>query len=713
MKFIENQNTWETCISALNELDLSSMHIHQKSSDILNKSDHKKITDAIANMAKYSAKEDGTFEKVSSAQLWKMEEKGEIVGSHIFFRMARHYWLQEKLTMEDYSKERILCATIYSYIGNVYYFPVQKNVFKSVFELGMKLVEIREYDIFCDDFLKEIEKSIHIIQKYGIELSATNGCIDWNDEVNKSIFEILERKVIYIGGLTLFDYLWRKYFEDSYFPLLDRFMISREPEKKQSIPLQLLISLGMKHLSLDSSKFGKRDEDSKGILDLAKAWYNVLEIEGESASEYAMCTVEQYPLMLMNQMLVDKFCIPKQYSQRYILVSLEHLVKPFFDQCDKKYSYTDYINVVNYLMDIPSSFAVINVNQMKKCLRVANYKIDLILNDISIPLRMVNSNFDGIDSSCNHYKWPIIRFPMGQYVYINSHICGFGFYNAAYEMVKKKNPTIDRDQGVYVEEIIKEELHKKGYSYVCGKYQGIKKKKLSGSDCDLIMQNKGTYFFELKKTSVTNELENIDDITLLKQLSKGMVKAQKQCFSHELYLKKNGSIVLDNKGENYTLLPASNEDPCYKISVCHQEYSFLTSKHFYTLLLEAILCGEINTRDPGRENDLDELNKIGQQMQKMIFSKNGNRKAIARDETFFSVFCSLQQLLMALWNSTSEADFLDMVKEWIYYQDKSLDLYLQIFMHIYYRENPDQFNLKKKALEMFERTGKKSMFIMG
>ena len=123
-------------------------------------------------------------------------------------------------------------------------------------------------------------QSILIIQKYGVELSATNGCIDWNDEVNKSIFEILERKVVYIGGRTLFAYLWRQYFEDSYVPLLDRFMIFRELERKQSIPLQLLISLGMKHLSLDSSKLGKRDEDCKEILDLAKAWYNVLEIEG-------------------------------------------------------------------------------------------------------------------------------------------------------------------------------------------------------------------------------------------------------------------------------------------------------------------------------------------------------------------------------------------------------------------------------------------------
>ena len=57
-------------------------------------------------------------------------------------------------------------------------------------------------------------------------------------------------------------------------------MIFRELERKQSIPLQLLISLGMKHLSLDSSKLGKWDEDCKEILDLAKAWYNVLEIEG-------------------------------------------------------------------------------------------------------------------------------------------------------------------------------------------------------------------------------------------------------------------------------------------------------------------------------------------------------------------------------------------------------------------------------------------------
>lgn len=77
-----------------------------------------------------------------------------------------------------------------------------------------------------------------------------------------------------------------------------------------------------------------------------------------------------------------------------------------------------------------------------------------------------------------------------------------------------------------------------------------------------------------------------------------------------------------------------------------------------------------------------------------------------REEVFYSLFCSLQQILVALWNSKDENDFLSMIKEWIYCQDKTLDPYQQILTHIYYREHPEETNLQKQAIEMFERTGK-------
>ena len=137
----------------------------------------------------------------------------------------------------------------------------------------------------------------------------------------------------------------------------------------------------------------------------------------------------------------------------------------------------------------------------------------------------------------------------------------------------------------------------------------------------------------------------------------------------------------------------------------------MTSKNFCASLLETILLGGFVVKDPNRNGDLNELNNLGTQIIQIICRNKEKGKIIVRDEVFCSLFCSLQQILTALWNSEDEKDFLDMIKEWIYCQDKSLDSYLQIATHIYYRENPEKTNLKKSVIEMFERTGRKCMYI--
>ena len=83
----------------------------------------------------------------------------------------------------------------------------------------------------------------------------------------------------------------------------------------------------------------------------------------------------------------------------------------------------------------------------------------------------------------------------------------------------------------------------------------------------------------------------------------------------------------------------------------------------------------------------------------------------ARKQTITSLFCSLQQVLVALWNSADENDFLEMIKEWIYCQDKTLDPYRQILKHIYYREHPKEPDIPKAIMDGLENNGKKCMFI--
>lgn len=701
MKYIENPDIWKICIEVFDSLDTElSSKISCPSQRSMSAEDKKKTMKEFLKLAKYTYEKDIVSGHVSQLELSQMEENGLILGSHIFCRMARHYYFMEQATGEDYRKERILCVTLHRNLGSNFFFEPNHDVIEGVVKLGIQLLDAKKYDFITSDYSDGIVNALHIFHGYGIEPSIQYGTFDCNERINHEIFELLEKKVKMVGGLAVLMFLGKTFFWNYYSPDLDRYMISRSIDNRQSTPVQLLISLAIKHLNINDKNYDKKECQCREIIDLAQAWYNILEVEGESGIEYAMATVNRYPLELYNQIIVDKFCIPKQYTKDYILASLDHMIQPLFYLCNKKYSYSDYRKVACYLMNQPFFIRVLDRSGMKRQLDVANYKIDLILEDISIPAMQVNAEFTNIDAACNHYKWPLIRFPMERYVYIDYHICGFGFYNVIYEIIKRCDGSLDKKQGIYVENMLKEELQKKGYAYFSGKYAALKEKNLNDSECDLVMQSNSTFFFEVKKTSISDELENMDDVTMLQQLAKGMVRAQKQCFLHELYLRENGSICLEDNGVKRVIEPVGELEKCLKISVCHQEYSFLTSKSFSSLLLETILSGRIGVKDPARKNDLDALNKLGKQ-----------ERIVPREVAFYSLFCSLQQILTALWNSKDEEEFLYMVKEWIYCQDKSLDPYLQILVHIYHRNNPESPDVKKAAIEMFERTNRKILYV--
>lgn len=712
MKYIENPDIWKICIEVFDSLDTElSSKISCPSQRNMSVEDKKKTMEEFLKLAKYTYEKDIVSGHVSQLELSQMEENGLILGSHIFCRMARHYYFMEQATGEDHRKERILCATIHANLGNTFFFEPNHDVIEGVAKLGIQLLDAKKYDFITSDYSDGIVNALHIFHGYGIEPSIQYGTFDCNERINHEIFELLEKKVKMVGGLAVLMYLGKTFFWNYYSPDLDRYMISRSTDNRQSTPVQLLISLAIKHLNINDKNYDKKECQCREIIDLAQAWYNILEVEGESGIEYAMATVNRYPLELYNQIIVDKFCIPKQYTKDYILASLDHMIQPLFYLCNKKYSYSDYRKVACYLMNQPFFIGVLDRSEMKRQLDVANYKIDLILEDISIPAMQVNAEFTNIDAACNHYKWPLIRFPMERYVYIDYHICGFGFYNVIYEIIKRCDGSLDKKQGIYVENMLKEELQKKGYGYFSGKYAALKEKNLNDSECDLVMQSNSTFFFEVKKTSISDELENMDDVTMLQQLAKGMVRAQKQCFLHELYLRENGAICLEDNGVERVIEPVGELGECFKISVCHQEYSFLTSKSFCSLLLETILSGRLGVKDDVRRNDLNALNKLGKQILD-IYSRNGKQECmVPREVAFYSLFCSLQQILTALWNSKDEEEFLYMVKEWIYSQDKSLDPYLQILVHIYHRENPESPDVKKAAIEMFERTNRKILYI--
>lgn len=79
--------------------------------------------------------------------------------------------------------------------------------------------------------------------------------------------------------------------------------------------------------------------------------------------------------------------------------------------------------------------------------------------------------------------------------------------------------------------MIKSSLDNKKYPYHCGNYR-INKSQTN--ECDLVIENnKQILFLEIKNRHLPETFEQGDDVSTLRCLAEGMIKAQIQCLKHE------------------------------------------------------------------------------------------------------------------------------------------------------------------------------------
>ena len=80
-----------------------------------------KIKEGFLKFTKYTYEKDIASGHVSQLELFQMEENGLLLGSHIFPSYGKALLFYGEATGEDYRKERILCATIYANLGNIFF----------------------------------------------------------------------------------------------------------------------------------------------------------------------------------------------------------------------------------------------------------------------------------------------------------------------------------------------------------------------------------------------------------------------------------------------------------------------------------------------------------------------------------------------------------------------------------------------------------------
>ena len=241
MKHIEIESTWNIFLEMISGLSPEIDFIPLADACRVD------VEEACKKLACYSVSKDMGHGVKSKRELAEMEESGLIVNSHIFIRLTRHFYLLGVIERKDTKRLCDLLETIHDYLGNQYYYSVDREIIKQLLILGAGLSVIHchkrnEYD-------ERMAQSARFLKEQGFSLSVEMGTISYSNETGQELFDLLERKIATVGGNTVYKAIMEKYVARRYFPDMDRYLYGRTLDQERNAPFNLLLQISAKHLS--------------------------------------------------------------------------------------------------------------------------------------------------------------------------------------------------------------------------------------------------------------------------------------------------------------------------------------------------------------------------------------------------------------------------------------------------------------------------------
>lgn len=627
--------------------------------------------------------------------------------SHFFVPFKRQLHLQKLVEERAVDSAIKAVESLWCVLGNGYKFVLNAETIKELLNIGARLRNT--YTPPVDTNIEYIAKSARRLSAKYSGITVAKGTMKLGEGVAAEIFNEIDRKMAQLGGRDfLAHYEGRAWMGQRYSSELDRYMVSRhDPLTERSQPIHFLLQLAGRHLTDHSVR---KWEYNKGlyheVIELATDFLEVCDLQNTSGISYSMLDPKEIAYDALNDLFYCKMCVPFQYSAKFILESLKYLICPWFESAGRKYRYREYYSLVEFFLKTnwwESGKRIFTFEDIYRETGIARYKLKEILEDISQPACKVNIDFTSFDGRTNFFEYPLVFFQGQGYVCFDWHFSGIGFVTRIHSIIKQNDRNLDVKQGPELEKWLHHEMEKRGYWKKSGHYP--EKNGLPEGECDFVLKDKKLCFIELKKRAVIQDFNEMDDVKLWGSIGQGMLNAQKQGFSHEWYLMNNHSIDFDD-GDSILIEPTLL--PAVKVSVCYGEHDYICSKAYVAAMMKTIFHGgRIKTIDPNRQKEVEKFNQYSKNLRDIIRkkSKRTGEKIDVNEIITHSIFCSVQQLLQAIWNTSGEQEFFEIVKEWQYRVDGYVDQYITLFLKIQQRKESGNMKVSHELLSFAEKKG--------
>lgn len=526
-----------------------------------------------------------------------------------------------------------------------------------------------------------ISNAAKILRREGCKIDCENGKVVIEESQARRIANQIEADIKSLGGIETLRRLFKK-IEPCYQNKHGRYHLSPSHSSyfprdyPVLFPVGYLLNLCVKHPHRSTLlAFESPDKNWCRILKNSIAFTHILDVRPYNLFVSGEHSREMLIPFLQNLAIYDNLFRPIQLRPSDVPKMIKGLFCDLSIKIEKKLGWTP--EQAATIAERIFKLAADNANKLESIifqseklydsddleLKIENNIIDKVLTLYSHKLNSVNLDFQipqdiSKVKSENYFQHkPLIRLSNNEYLLANSSMCSPAFYEAIISEVKEKvDGDIHGKLGAKTEDFIKDEFLARGIQCKSG-YYGKPQKGYSRNEIDILVEASDTLiFFEVKKKTLTTRARSGNDFSLLIDLSQSLLASQIQINKHEIYIRKNEHIKLDNystcelKGRNIA-----------RVSVTLLDFGGFQDRtiifDFLTNILNARLEVDGSENLSTEENEkLDDLKKKLSKFQEQ-FDELVQLEPTKKGQPFYdSWFLSLPQLLIILDNVNSSDD---------------------------------------------------------
>ena len=512
-----------------------------------------------------------------------------------------------------------------------------------------------------------VSRSAKFLQIQGCKIDIQDGKFLIKESQAKNIAQHIEKDIKSLGGLETIKEIF-KLINNKYNQKQSRYHLGRRlsaaPQIYQpSLPIGYLINLAVKfsqsntinHLNTSKKQQGKLWQN---ILQKSTALASILDVEPYTYFSLIFNGVDKIVKFTQELALYDNLFCPIQLRPSDTSKIILGLLSDFDQEIKQKLEWTseNAAKIADRIFEIADSTlypVIFNTQQIYNSIPELDRKlIDKVLDVYSHKAASVNPNFQTPEDISKvpydnyFYHKPFIKLDKGKYLLVNSSICAPAFYEAITAEIRNKvDSNINDKLGIKIEDFIKNELDNKNIKFKHGDY------KSTDDEIDIVVETSDSLiFFEIKAKPLTRRSRCGNDLNLFLDLSKSLLASQIQTNKHEISLRKNNFIQLEN-GCVYW----KNREIA-KVSITLLDFGGFQDRTFIFQFLQCMLRGQLESNNNINEENIKQINKKIDQFQQQ-FKELIELDAEKANNPFYDCwFLSLPQLLIILDNVNSSDD---------------------------------------------------------